>query len=179
MPATEHDIIRRYIEDAIAAERNLASQLRDFASDGDDEDVTTLLSAAATQSDTAADALTSMLGNEPGALKDLAAKALSSLPRAGQLGHIQEERILQNLIAGYTITSSACGMYCALQAAALRAGNGQLEQFAGESIEKNRTLAGSIFHLIPTRAKIAYNMLTVEEIDPSVDTKYGESSWTG
>lgn len=33
------DLIRRYLEDAIAAERSFETQLRNFASDGDDDEV--------------------------------------------------------------------------------------------------------------------------------------------
>ncbi len=180
MPATAHEVIARYLDDAVAAERSVASQLRDLAADGDDDEVRQLLSDAAAQSEKRAEDLEARKDHGgPNALKTIAASLFANVSHTPQIGHLTEERILQNLITGYTMTMSVCGMYRALRAAAAEAGDSAAESFAAEAISSGSSVAGKLFHLIPTRAIIAYNMLTVTEIDLSVETKYGESSWTG
>lgn len=179
MPTTQ-EVITRYLVDVVAAERAMSSQLHDLAQEGDDEDVRLLLTEAADECRLHADAWVALLNEgDPGGLKTAAANAGATLSRLAQIGHIQEERIVQNLIAGYAIKLSACGMYHALSAAARIAGMTSVSHRADDAIEQYQATAHKIFHLIPTRAIIAYNMLTVSEIDLAIDTKYGERSWTG
>lgn len=156
----------------------MASQLRGLSRDGDDEDVRNLLLEAAKESEARAETLASRLGDDaPSALKNAVANTFSSLPATAQSGHIEEERIVQNLIAGFTMLQASCGMYRALESAAASLGDGQVTELALSATERNTRLATQMFHLVPTRSIIAYNMLTVSEIDPSVNTKYGETSW--
>jgi ferritin-like metal-binding protein YciE len=179
VPTNRNEPLSRYLEDAIATERSVESQLNSVASEGDDDDVKTLLAEAANQARVYADRLAAEFG-EPNAstLKTAAANAIAAMPRLAQAGHIQEERTVQNLIAAYTMQMAACGMYRAIEAAAGVAGTASLAQFAVEASAAKSRLAAKLFHLIPTRSIIVYNMLTVSEIDPSVETKYRQASWS-
>lgn len=180
MPEEQNQLILRYLDDAIAAERSSQSQYRTFASDGDDEEVKALFAACAQRAEAAGNHLTTLLTAKeahPSTAKTLAANALASMPRAAQLGHISEERTVQNLIAAYTLEKGLAGMYRSLAAAAQAAGHSAVAQVASESLDAADDLAGRLFHLIPTRSIIAYNMLTLTEVDPAVETKYRESSW--
>jgi ferritin-like metal-binding protein YciE len=182
MPATEtyQQFIDRYLQDIIAAERGLASQLEELASDtGDDEEVRIALVESAEQARVHADDVAARLDGDSATVKDEASRPFASMSKLAHLGHIQEERIVQNLIAGYTAQMAACGNYCALQASATAAADATTARLAAQCIAGKQKLAERLFHFIPTRAIIAYNMLTVNEIDLAIETKYGERSWTG
>lgn len=179
-PETYQQTIDRYLQDIIAAERGLASQLDELASDtGDDDEVRTALADSAEQSRVHADAVAAHLNGDVEQTKEGASRLFASMSRLAQLGHIQEERVVQNLIAGYSILMSSRAMYYALQASAKAASDAVIAQLASDCMSAKQNLAERLFHLISTRAIIAYNMLTVNEIDLSIDTKYGERSWTG
>jgi rubrerythrin len=180
VPADTQTILNRYMEDAIAAERGMQSQLESFASDGDDDDVKALFAEGARQAQSNADELTARIaGENPSAIKSAAGAAVSGLQRTAEFLHIQEERTVQHLIAAYSMEMSATGMYLALESVAKAANDIRTSQLAADAGLSASQLAAKLFHLIPTRSIIAYNMLTVTEIDPSVETKYREASWTG
>ena len=168
MAETRDQVVQRYIQDVIAAEHAIEAQLRSFAADSDDDDdVRALMIVAADASRDAAAAFR----DAGGGAKNIAAETLAGMPRAAQVGHIREERIVQNLIAAYTHQMSRAGMYHALRNTI------NLPQ-AEQAITAAQDMAARLFHLIPTRSIIAYNMLTVTEVDPAVETKYREASWS-
>jgi hypothetical protein len=82
-------------------------------------------------------------------------------------------------MAAYSMEMSACGVYRALAAITAGVRDGRIVQMAETFETENRSLAERLFHLIPTRSIIVYNMLTLTEVDPAVETKYREASWTG
>ncbi len=49
MPETSNDVIRRYLEDAIAAEKTFETQLENFAREGDDEEVKAMFAVHAAE----------------------------------------------------------------------------------------------------------------------------------
>jgi ferritin-like metal-binding protein YciE len=62
-------------------------------------------------------------------------------------------------------------MYEALAAAAEAAGDNATEALAREIQAEEKQTANKIWRFIASRAKIAFNLLTVAETDPSVNTK--------
>lgn len=180
MAQNQNEAISRYLEDAIAAERGVESQLQSMASDGDDDDVKGLLADGARLAHAQGERLAARFAESDVtvSVKTVTASALAGMQRVAQLGHIQEERTVQNLIAGYSMQMAGCGMYHALEAAARTAGDASTAEIAAHARAEKQALAAKLFHLIPTRSIIVYNMLTVAEVDPSVETKYRQASWS-
>ena len=172
------DILRDYIEDAIGAEKSSEMQLRSFADETiDDDELRLLFLSHADQTYVQRQLLTDRLrqpGTEPPSLRSIPVQSFSSFPRESAAKQPAEERILQNLITAFSVETSECAMYEGLVQMARRAGDFETETLALRIQAEERTTADRIWHLLPSRSKIAYNMLTVGEVDPSVETKTQE-----
>lgn len=180
--ASKQEVLRRYLEDAIAAEQGFEQQLRTFAGEqGDDEEVRAFFAAHADETRAQRERLAerlSELGGAVSTLKAVTATLFSLAPKMAQLPHIVEERTAQNLIAAYTVEAAECAMYEALIACARAAGDEKTTEVASRIQRAAHKAADRFWGFLPSRSLIAYNMLTVSEIDPAVETKVGESSWT-
>ncbi len=167
-----------YLQDAVAAEKTFEAQLRDFAGfNGDDDEVQSLFAAHADETRVQRERLVARLGEIGGdvsSAKASLAAVLSMAPQIAQAGHAKEERTVQNLIIAYTIKAGECAMYESLACVARAARDRRTEALAREIQSQERRAAEKIFHLLPSRSKIAFNMLTLTEIDPSVETKIAD-----
>jgi ferritin-like metal-binding protein YciE len=167
-------LLTRYLDDAVAAERTFETQLRSFAEQGDDDEVQAAFRAHADEARTHDERLTlrsEELGGTPSFVKTILADVLERVPKFSQAGHVAEEQLVQNLIAAFTMATGACAMHEALATVAARARDSQTEQLAREIQSEERHAAERIFRFIPSRSKIAFNVVTPHEIDPAVDTK--------
>jgi ferritin-like metal-binding protein YciE len=167
-------LVTRYLHDAIAAEHDFETQLRSFAQQGDDDEVQSAFLTYANQIRTHHDRLAQrleQLGATPSNGKSVFAELDELAPKLSQAGNIAEERITQNLIAAFTIGTAECAMHEALATAAAVAGDAQTERLAREIQSEERQTADLIFRFIPSRSKIAFNVVTPHEIDPAIDTK--------
>lgn len=153
----------------------MESQFRSWSRDGDDSEVQAFFQSSAER----ATAHIQMLENRLFALNakehrggsHFLSGILAAAPKAAQMGHIAEERIVQNLAKGFALTKSACAMYLALESAARAARDEQTAEVASRLAAEEETAAEHFWHLLPSRSKIAYNVLTAGEIDPSVETR--------
>jgi len=59
----------------------------------------------------------------------------------------------------------------ALESAALAARDEQTAESAARLAAEEQTAADRFWHFLPSRSKIAYNVLTAGEIDPAVETR--------
>ena len=171
---TSDAVIRHYLEDAIAAEKTSETQLGQFAREGDDEEVRAAFAAHVQETQRQHERLTARLealGGGSTSAKTFLAQLFSLAPKPIHVGHDPEERIAQNLVLAYTLESGECAMYEALAAAAEAAGDDRTEQLAREIQAQERQAADRMWRLINSRAKIAFNLLTIGETDPSVNTK--------
>ncbi len=174
MPQTSNEVIRRYLEDAVAAEKSFETQLQSFASEGDDEEVKTVFAVHSAETRRQYERLTvrlEELGGSPSTAKSFLAHVFGMTPKTAQVGHEPEERTTQNLIMAFATENSECAMYEALAAAAQAAGDDVTEALAREIQQEERSTADRIWHFITSRAKIAFNLLTAAETDPSVSTR--------
>jgi len=96
---------------------------------------------------------------------------LEGTPKLAESGGLLEERTLQNLIVAFTTKKAESAMYEALAATAEAAGDAATARLARGSQKEEAAAAEQLWHFLPSRSKIAYNMLTVTEVDPSVETK--------
>jgi ferritin-like metal-binding protein YciE len=174
MGASTNEVVCRYLQDAIAAESSFESQLRAFSEEGDDDEVRSVFSQHAEETRLQYHRLAArleQLGGTPSPAKSMLAHLFSLSPKLVQATHAQEERIAQNLIMAYTVETSECAMYEALAAVAQAAGDPATHALAREIQAEERQTAGKLWRLLPSRAKIAFNMLTAGEVDPVLETK--------
>jgi ferritin-like metal-binding protein YciE len=75
----------------------------------------------------------------------------------------------------FTVENSEYAMYEALAAAAEAAGDTTTETLAREIQAEEKQTAEKIWRFIPSRAKIAFNLLTAAETDPAVNTKAADN----
>jgi ferritin-like metal-binding protein YciE len=167
-------LLSRYLDDAISAERSFESQLRSFAEQGDDDEVQTAFRIHADRTRTHCERLTRRLeelGGTPSAVKTAMAEVYGLAPKLSLAGQVAEDRIVENLIAAVAMETGECAMYEALAAVALAAGDAPTERLAREIQSEERHTADLLSRFIPSRSKIAFNVVTPHEIDPAVDTK--------
>ena len=171
---TTIEVIRKYLQDAIAAETSFENQLRSSSHDGDDFEVQALFFGHAAQTNHHIRRLTVRLGELDGnasEAKSALAHSFSLAPKLAQTTHSPEERLVQNLIMAFSVANGERAMYEALAAAARAAGDAITENLVLEMAAEEATVAEKIWHFLPSRSKIAFNTATAGEIDPSVDTK--------
>lgn len=175
-------MVRQYLQGAIAAGKTFEALLRVISRDrNDDDDVQAFFAAHADQTKTQYERLAIRLGGypEPGDESPNLASLLNLGPHIDHTGAIAEERTLQNLLTAYTIDTAAFAMYEGLAAVARSSGDSESEQLARQLQDEERSAADTIWHFLPSRSKIAFNMLTVSEVDPAVETKMADDRIIG
>ncbi len=98
---------------------------------------------------------------------------------ADEADDIPEEEILQSLLAAYVGETGGVAMYESLAEVARSAADSQTENLTRQIQTEKRRAAERIWRLLPSRSKIAFNMLTVSEIDPAVETKMADDRIVG
>jgi ferritin-like metal-binding protein YciE len=169
------DLIREYAENALAAEKAFEERLRAFANEGDDDEVQLAFAQQANDTRLQIGRLQAHLAAPPRSsdAKSAVAAFLDAAPTLAQAGDAVEERLVQNLIAAYCVTAGQCALYEALANVAEAVGDSATGALAREIQAEKQRAGEKLFHFLPTRSKIAYNVLTRDEIDPSVETKVG------
>jgi ferritin-like metal-binding protein YciE len=171
------EAIQKYLQDSLAAESSFESQLRSFAHEvGDDFEVQALFFSYAAETHRRIERLTVRLqdlggGGTTSGAKSSLAHLFNFAPKLAQAGHALEERIVQNLIAAFSVANGKRAMYEALAAAAGTASDTTTEALARETAAEESATAEKIWHFLPSRSKIAFNVVTAGEIDPSIDTR--------
>jgi ferritin-like metal-binding protein YciE len=168
------DFLRRCLTDAIEVEDAFESRLREFANQGDDSDVQSAFFSDADALRLRRAGLTARLeqlgGAEPGGKTPLSHLIGAASPD-GESVRIQEEQTLHNLIAAFGIESSECALYEVLASVARAADDSATESFARQALAEQHETAQRVFSFLRSRSKIAFNMLTPNELDPAVETK--------
>jgi ferritin-like metal-binding protein YciE len=168
------DVIRRYLEDAIAAEKSFETQLLGFSEQGDDEEVRSLFAAHAEETRSQYGRLTrrlEQLGGSPSTGKNFLAHIFSLAPKSAQVAHSPQEKTAQNLIMAFSVENGECAMYEALAVTADSCGDSETATLAREIQAEERRTAEKVWHFLPSRSLIAYNLMTANEVDPSVETR--------
>ena len=177
MAETGNQVLRRYLDEAIGAEKTLEAQLEEFAlAATDDAELRDLFREHATQTQAQQQRLAARLSEVGGAEhnRNLFASLFSHSPKLPQSVHAIEEHSLRNLILGYTAETAEIAFYEALANVARAAGDPDTETLARTIQDEERVMAEKLWYLLPSRSKIAFNMLTVTEVDPAVETKMAD-----
>ena len=160
---TPNEVLQRYLEDVIAAEKSFESQLRAMSKEGDFEPAKSLFAEHANQTRSQHERLTARLeqiGGSPSALKTAAAHVFNFTPKVAQLGHQDAEKSSQDLIIAFTVENSEVATYEALATVAAAAGDFTTEQLAREIQEEERRASHNIWHLIAPSSRQAFEVVS-------------------
>lgn len=165
MAENPKDIIKRYLEDAIAAEKSFETQLRSFAKEGDNQQVKRLFEQHADETKTQYEQLTQRLealGGSTSATKSFLAHMFNMTPATAKLGHEKEERVTQNLMMAFAVENSEVAMYESLITAAEQAGDRETAAIGRRIQAQERETAEKIWPHIASCARTAFDALTVQ-----------------
>ena len=151
------------------ANREIAREFRRFAeqSASDDEVQSLFTKRAAARETSAAELEAALAGFDPSNAMREEWSGEEETPRSTVL----EERILHDLIHGFGLERESAASFESLSRTAFEESLESLGTLADQHCAASRQAAEQFHHLLPSRAKIAFNMCTVNELDPSVETK--------
>ncbi len=156
---SSRDVIIRYLQNAIAAERSFESQLRSFAKIGDQPDVKRLFEQHAEETKRQYERLTarlSALGEKPSTMKSFLAHLFGMAPAAAEFGHEAHEKVVQNLVIAYSVENSEVAMYEALSVVAAAAGDVETERLARDIQSEERATAEKVWSALPECARESF-----------------------
>ncbi len=174
MSGAATDFLRGCLTDAIEAEDVFESRLREFANQGDDPDVQSAFLFHADvlhQRRAGLAARLEELGGAHSGQRSPLSQLIEVASPNSEFARVQEEQTLHNLISAFGIASSECALYEVLSAVARAAGDSVTESLARRALTEQHETAKRVFSFLPSRSKIAFNMLTPNELDPAVETK--------
>ncbi len=163
MAETSIDVIKRYLEDAIAAERSFETQLDGFSKEGDDTAAQALFRQHAVETKRQHERLTARLealGGSPSGTKSFLAHVFGLSPKAAQIGHEKEERTTQNLMMAFAVENSELAMYESLAVVADAAGDAQTAALAREIQAEEKATAEKVWKHLPVAAAESYRRVT-------------------
>jgi ferritin-like metal-binding protein YciE len=171
MAETSVDVIKRYLQDAIAAEKSFETQLEGFSKEGDDTVVQSLFRQHAAETKQQYERLTARLaalGGSPSTAKSLLAHVFGLSPKAAQLGHEKEERTTQNLMMA--VENSEMAMYESLATVAEAAGDTETASLARQIQAQEKETAEKIWRVLPGCAEQAFLRVTSDSGFPGTRT---------
>lgn len=159
-----HNILSRYLEDAIAAEKSFEDQLIAFSKEGNYEPAQTVFEQHARETQTQYARLTARLnalGSKPSTFKSLLAHFFSFSPKVAQVGHDASERSTQNIMMGFAVENSEVAMYEVLAAVALAADDRETHQLVLDIQQQERETAEKLWKLVGPAARRSIQELTL------------------
>lgn len=181
-----HRLTRRYLAAAAQMETLREQSLRGFsAAVNDDDEVRGLFEKHARESSRQAGLVLSRLREYGGEAESdfpsqqSSTSGFSSAAPSFQPSASTEERLVHDLMSSYSAEMGLCGVYELLRGASELEADTATASLAVQLQAEHRDSAQEFFHMLPSRSKIAFNMLTVSEVDPSVETKVGDDRLVG
>ena len=148
------------LSDTISFLRAIEREFRSRSGSEDDSEVAALLMTQADRATAEADYLLDYSAGE--VVESTSGDWLLRLPVAVAPAHAIEEQTMNNLMFAFTALSVHRASFAVLL---------QMADALKIDAESAATAAEHSFHLLSTRSKIAFNILTPNEIDPAVETK--------
>lgn len=158
--------IRRYLEDAIAAEKSFETQLEGFAKEAALPEVQSMFEQHATETRMQYEMLTSRLealGGSTSTIKSFLAHLFNWAPKVAQAGHEAEERTTQDLMMAFAVENAEVAMYEALFVAAETAGDTETAALARRIQEQERETADKVWRVIAPSATQAYQAVRARD----------------
>lgn len=159
---SSQEIIKRYLQDAIAAEHNFETQLKSFAKEGDQLSVKNLFAEHAIETKHQHERLTARLealGGSPSTMKSFFAHIFNFAPKTAQIGHDPTEKNSQDLIIAYAIENSEIAMYEELAIVAGFAADTETEALAREIQQEERIAAQKVWDMIDASCRRSFMKL--------------------
>ena len=157
------DVLRRYLQDAIAVEQNFVTVNRAIAKEATMPHVRQLFEAHADETQRQEDRLTARLealGGKPSGMKGFLAHMFGTTPKAAQLGRDESEKTAQDLMMAYAGENSEIAMYESLAIAAADAGDPITEQLARDIQQEERRMAEQVWSWIGPTAHHTFLKVT-------------------
>ncbi len=153
------EVIKDYLQDAIAAEKSFETQLRAFAQASQNEhDIRQLFEQHADETRSQHQALTERLyelGGSPSGCKSPLARMFNMAPGVAQTGRDHGAKITQNLMIAFAVENSEVAMYESLATVASAAGDGPTEVLARRIQAQERATAEKVWQRIAPAARRA------------------------
>lgn len=160
---SSQEVIKRYIEDVIAVERNFETQLKAFSKEGEQAAVQRLFAQHAVETRHQHERLTARLealGGSPSVLKTFFAHIFNFAPKTAQIGHDPAEKSSQDLIIAFAMENSEIAMYEELAVVAGFAGDTETESLARTIQEEERAAAKKVWELIDSSCRQSFMKVT-------------------
>ena len=173
MSETAVEVIKRYLEDAIAAEKSFETQLDSFSKEGDNLEVRSTFAQHSVETKSQHQRLEmrlEALGGNASAAKSFLAHLFSVAPQAAKMGHEKEEQTVQNLMIAFAVENSELAMYEALAAVAAAAGDTITESLAKEIQKEEKAAAEKLWKMLPAAATVSFVKVTAPPADSPVAT---------
>jgi ferritin-like metal-binding protein YciE len=152
------EILARYLEDAIAAEKSFETQLRGFSQEAEDPTVQTLFRQHAEETKQQYTMLTQRLeelGGSASTMKSFMAHMFNFAPKVAQIGHDKYERQTQNLMMAYAVENAEVAMYESLAQAAQLAGDTRTQELARQIQQQEKQTADKVWAQVAPAARRA------------------------
>jgi ferritin-like metal-binding protein YciE len=153
------ELIRNYLQDAIAAEKSFETQLDGFAKEGNDATVQAGFRQHSAETRRQYERLTARLealGGSTSTLKSFLAHFFAVAPKTAQIGHEEEERTTQNVMMAFAVENSELAFYEALALTADAAGDSTTAALAREIQKEEKATADKLWKLLPGVATDAF-----------------------
>jgi ferritin-like metal-binding protein YciE len=151
--------IRRYLEDAIAAEKSFETQLRGFAKEASMPQAQRMFEQHAEETRMQYQRLTTRLeelGGSTSPVKNFFAHLFNMTPKTAQLGHEDEERTTQDLMMAFAVENAEVAMYEALAIAAETIEDNQTALLARSIQTQEQETADKVWSVIAPSATAAF-----------------------
>jgi ferritin-like metal-binding protein YciE len=155
---TATDLLKAYLQDAIAAEKSFETQLQGFSKEAEDSTVGEMFEQHANETKDQYLQLTScleQLGGSTSALKSILAHVFNFAPKIAQIGHDEQERQTQNLMMAFAVENAEIAMYESLAEVCRLVGDRQTEALALRIQEQERSTAEKVWAQIAPAARRA------------------------
>jgi len=153
-----NEILVRYLEDAIAAEKSFETQLIGFSKEAQDPTVQSMFRQHAEETKGQYTALTQRieeLGGSASTLKSFLAHMFNFAPKVAQIGHDMYERQTQNLMMAFAVENAEVAMYESLAQVAKLAGDSRTEELARQIQQQEEQTAEKVWEQIAPAARRA------------------------
>ena len=152
------DVLKVYLEDAIAAEKSFETQLLGFSKEADDPTAQQLFQQHAQETKEQYVQLTSRLeklGGTTSTFKSMLAHMFAFAPKVAQLGHDEYERQTQNLMMAFAVENAEVAMYESLAEVCRIAEDAETEALALRIQAQERATADTVWDQIAPAARRA------------------------
>lgn len=159
------EVLRVYLDDAIAAEKSFETQLTLFSKEGNAPDAQSAFAEHAKETHTQYERLTQRLkdlGGAPSASRSMLAHVFALAPAAAKIGHDATERTTQNLIMGFCVENAEVALYEVFAAVAAEAGDRETEKIVLDIQRQERETAKKLWKLVGPSARKSIEVLAMQ-----------------